>query len=184
MCIYIHIYIYIYTHTHVCMLSCFSRVWLFVTLWIIARQASLLVGFSRWEYWSGLPCSPPGELPDPGIKPMSLTSPVLSGRYFTTSAAWEAHVCISLYIYIWNIFWSIVAFWASLVAQWSRSHLPMQETWVQSLGQEDPLEKEMTTHSSILVCEILWIEEPGGLQSIGLPRVGCRLVTRPPPPPQ
>ena len=80
------------------MLSCFSRVWLFVTLWIIARQASLFVGFSRWEYWSGLPCSPPGELPDPGIKPVSVTSPVLSGMYFTTSVAWEAHVCISIYI--------------------------------------------------------------------------------------
>ena len=45
---------------------------------------------------------------------------------------------------------------------------PMQETWVQSLGQEDPLEKEMATHSSILAWEISWTEEPGGLQSMGL----------------
>ena len=44
----------------------------------------------------------------------------------------------------------------------------MQETWVQSLGQEDPLEKEMTTHSSILAWEIPWTEKPGGLQSMGL----------------
>ena len=44
----------------------------------------------------------------------------------------------------------------------------MQETWVQSLGQEDPLKKEMATHSSILVWEIPWTEEPGGLQSTGL----------------
>ena len=43
----------------------------------------------------------------------------------------------------------------------------MQETWVQSLDQEDPLEKEMATHSSILAWEILWTEEPGGLQSMG-----------------
>ena len=43
----------------------------------------------------------------------------------------------------------------------------MQETWVQSLGQEDPLEKEMATHSSILAWEILWTEEPGELQSMG-----------------
>ena len=51
-------------------------------------------------------------------------------------------------------------------------HLPaMQETWVRSLGQEDPLEKEMATHSSILSWEIPWIEEPGGLQSMGLQRV-------------
>ena len=44
----------------------------------------------------------------------------------------------------------------------------MQETWVQSLGQEDPMEKEMATHSSILAWEIPWTEEPGGLQSTGL----------------
>ena len=46
------------------------------------------------------------------------------------------------------------------------------ETWVQSLGGEDPLEKEMATHSSILAWRTLWIEEPGGLQSMGLQRVG------------
>ena len=47
----------------------------------------------------------------------------------------------------------------------------MQETQVQSLGQEDPLEKEMATHSSILAWRILWTEEPGGLQSMGSQRV-------------
>ena len=47
-------------------------------------------------------------------------------------------------------------------------HLPaMQETWIQSLGQEDPLEKGMATHSSILAWEIPWTEEPGGLQLVG-----------------
>ena len=46
-----------------------------------------------------------------------------------------------------------------------------QETWFRSLGQEDPLEKEMETHSSILTWEIPWTEEPGGLQSMGLQRV-------------
>ena len=48
----------------------------------------------------------------------------------------------------------------------------MQETWVQSLGQEDPLEKKMATHSSILAWRIPWTEEPGGLQSTGSQRVG------------
>ena len=48
----------------------------------------------------------------------------------------------------------------------------MWETWVQPLGQEDPLEKEMATHSSILACKIPWTEEPGRLQSIGSQRVG------------
>ena len=48
----------------------------------------------------------------------------------------------------------------------------MWETWVLSLGQEDPLEEEMATHSSILAWEIPWTEEPGGIQSMGLQRVG------------
>ena len=48
----------------------------------------------------------------------------------------------------------------------------MQETWVRSLGREDPLEKEMATHSSILAWRIPWTEEPGGLQSIGSQKVG------------
>ena len=56
---------------HSCTLSCFSRVQLFVTLWTLARQAPLSMGCSRQEYWSGLPCPPPGYLPDPEIKPMS-----------------------------------------------------------------------------------------------------------------
>ena len=59
-----------------------------------------------------------------------------------------------------------------LVAQ-RLKHLPaMRETWVQSLGQEDPLEKEMTTHSSILAWRIPWTEKPGGLQTMGSLRVG------------
>ena len=48
----------------------------------------------------------------------------------------------------------------------------MRETWVQSLGPEDPLEKEMATHSIILAWEFPWTEEPGGLQSMGLQRIG------------
>ena len=56
------------------MLSCFSRVRLFVTLWTVARQAFLSIGFSRQEYWSGLPCPPSGDLRNPGIKPISLRS--------------------------------------------------------------------------------------------------------------
>jgi len=73
-----------------CMLSHFSHVWLFVNLWTIAHQAPLSMEFSRQEYWSGLPCPPPGDLPDPGMEPTSLISPTLEGRFFTTSATWEA----------------------------------------------------------------------------------------------
>ena len=62
-------------------------------------------------------------------------------------------------------------YWASLVDQAVRNSHAMQETWVRSLGQEDPLEKEMATHSSILAWRIPWTEEPSGLQSLGSQRV-------------
>ena len=59
------------------MLSCFSRVQLFVTLWTAACQVPLSKGFSRQEYWSGLSCLPPEDLPDLGVKPTSSVSPAL-----------------------------------------------------------------------------------------------------------
>ena len=65
----------------------------------------------------------------------------------------------------------LVPVWASLVAQMVKRLPTVQETWVRSLGREDPLEKEMATHSSILAWRIPWTEEPGGLQSIGLQTV-------------
>ena len=74
----------------VCGLSHFSRIWLFATLCTGGCQASLYVAFSRREYWSGLPYPPPGDLPGPGTKPASLTSPALAGGFFTTSSTWEA----------------------------------------------------------------------------------------------
>ena len=55
-----------------------------VTSWTVARQALLSTGFSRQEYWSGLPLPSPGDLPNPGIEPASLASPSLAGRFFTT----------------------------------------------------------------------------------------------------
>ena len=56
----------------------------------VASQAPPSMGFSRQDHWSGLQCPPPGDLPDPGIKPLSLVSPVLAGRFFNTRATWEA----------------------------------------------------------------------------------------------
>ena len=73
---------------YACMLSQFSHVQLFVTPWTVALQAPLSMGFSRQEYWSGLPC-PPGDLPDPRIEPTSLKSPALAEKFFTTSIIWE-----------------------------------------------------------------------------------------------
>ena len=87
----------------VCVLSRFSHVQLCVTPWTVAHQTPLSMGFSRQEYWSGLPCPPPGDLPNPGIEPASLASPTLSGRFFTTSTTWKAQFCgIPSYILRWK----------------------------------------------------------------------------------
>ena len=84
-----------------CMLSCFGRVRLFVTTWTVACRAPLSMGFSRLEYWSGLPCPLLGDFPNPGIEPASLMSP-LTGGFFTTgtmiicfnsSATWKVIIC-------------------------------------------------------------------------------------------
>ena len=67
------------------LLSHFSRIQLFATLWTVAHQVPLSMGFSRQEYWDGLPYHPPGDLPKPGMESMSLVSPALAGKFFTTS---------------------------------------------------------------------------------------------------
>ena len=88
------------------------------------------------------------------------------GEYFT--------ICVfhnlfnhSSVIDIW-----VASKWVSLVAQIVKNPPAMQETWVQSLGWEDPLEKGMVAHVTIIAWRIPWIEEPGGLQSMELQRVG------------
>ena len=75
-------------------LSCFSHIQLFMTLWTVDHQAPLSMGFSRQEYWSGLPFPTPGDLPDPGIKLVSLMSPFHS---FTYSAINLEYVPVILY---------------------------------------------------------------------------------------
>ena len=71
-------------------------------------------------------------------------------------------------------------YWASLVAQTLKNLPAMWETWVPSLGWDDPLEEGMATHSNILAWKVPWTEEPGGLQSMGLHRVGHNLATKAP----
>ena len=63
----------------------------------LACQAPVSMGFSRQEYWTGLLCRPPGDLPDPGIKLASLLSPALADGLFTTIATWEAPIYKALY---------------------------------------------------------------------------------------
>ena len=72
------------------LLGHFSHVQLFMTPWIVAHQAPLSMGFFRQEYWSGLPWPPPGDLPDPGIEPISFMSPALAGGFCITTTTWEA----------------------------------------------------------------------------------------------
>ena len=75
---------------NVCVLSRFSHAQHFATLWIVAHQAPLSVGFSRQEYWTGLLCPPPGDLSNPRTEPLSLMSSTLLGVFFASTATWEA----------------------------------------------------------------------------------------------
>ena len=109
--------------------------------------------FSRQEYWSSLPSSSPGDLPDPGTEP---GSPALQADSLPSEPPGKL-----IYTY----------YCANLVAQMVKNPPSMKETQVKSLGQEDPLEKEMATHSSILAWRIPWTEETAGLQSMGSQRV-------------
>ena len=70
------------------MISHVSCVWFFATLWTVAHQAPLSLGFSRQEHWSGLPCLPPGDLPHPRMESASLTAPALASRFYIPSATW------------------------------------------------------------------------------------------------
>ena len=82
-----------FSHQDVCVCLCaqsLSHVWFFVTPWTVAHQAPLPMELSRQEYWSGLPFSIPGDLPDPGIEPEPSAAPTLAGRFFTTGATQEA----------------------------------------------------------------------------------------------
>ena len=103
--------------------SHFSRIQLFSTIWTVAHQAPLCMGFSRQEYWSGLPCPPPGDLPDSGIKPVSLTSSALAGGFFTTRTTgeallWGVHVNKPLCVFLLLIFLSLWRMrWAGLTQE-------------------------------------------------------------------
>ena len=115
------------------------------TPWNVAQQAPLSMEFSKQEYWRGLPCPPPGDLPNPRIEPRS---PTLHSLPFEPPGKPSASG-------------------TELACQCRRC----TETWVWSLGWEDPLEEGIATLSSILTWRIPWTEEPGGLQSMGLQRV-------------
>ena len=110
---------------------------------------------SRQEYWSGLPFPSPGDPPDPGTEPGC-----------PASQADSLLTAYLLYLYcIYKALFSVLRI--SLVAQMVKRLSTMWETWVRSLGRERLLEREMANHSSTLAWRIPWMEEPGGLQSMG-----------------
>ena len=109
---------------HVCVLTCFSRVRLFGTLWTVPCQTPPSMGFSRQEYWRGLSCCPPGDLLGPGIEPTSLKSPALASRYFTTSPTWkpstDPHLVNGLSFKFHAFF---LSFWSGLQLAWGNQLL-------------------------------------------------------------
>ena len=122
MCVYICIYrfidvylytrdiymcVYIYTHTHTYVLIHFSCAWLSVTPRTAAHQALLSVGFSMQEYWSGLPCPPPGDLPHPGIELGSPAAPAFQADSLPLCHQGSPYICI--HIYKWCFFGRFIA---------------------------------------------------------------------------
>ena len=87
-------------------LSHFSRVRLCATLWTVAHRAPLSMGFSRQESWSELPFPPPGDLPEPGIEPVSPVSPALAGRLRYHCTTWEAQRVGQTVVFPWKSQWT------------------------------------------------------------------------------
>ena len=111
----------------------------------VAGQAPPSMGYSRQEYWSGLPCPSPGDLPDPEIKP---GSPALQADSLLSEPQGSPHTM------------QILKVGDSL------------HTLITLIEPHSYLEKEMAAHSRVLAWRILWTEEPGGVLSVGLHRVG------------
>ena len=158
---------------------------LFATLRTVAYQAPPSIGFSRQECWSELPFPSPGDLPDPGIEPGSPSlftfmhwrrkwqpTPVFLPR---ESQGWGSLVGCRLWRRTESDMTEQLSLHFTSVTEFSS----LKETQVQFLGREDPLEKEMAIHPSILAWRIPWTEESGRLQSTGLQKVGHDRATSP-----
>ena len=91
MCVSVCVCVSVSVYVCTCVWAVLSRVLPFAAPWTVVYQAPLPMEFSRQEYWSGLLFPTSGDLPNPGIEPMSLVSPASAGRFFTTSATWKAH---------------------------------------------------------------------------------------------
>ena len=155
----------------VCVISRFRCFWLFATLWTVARQASLSMGFSRQEYRSGWPCPPPGIFLTQGSNPLLLcllnwqegslplapTGKPFCG-YINPNLSGQSKKELTPSIPNSPIH--------RLQSGVGLMRDELREPWVQSLVWKDSLEKAIATHSSILAWEIPWTEERGGPQSM------------------
>ena len=176
--------ILIFACMHACLIT--SVVSNSAILWTVNFQVPLSMEFSRRGYWSGLPFPPPGDLPNSRIEPESPAPPALQAdslplnhwggpysslldifpvRYHEAQAKEPVAVVIRASQMVQVV--KIEQTKTKKPASWKE----MQDMRIRSLGWEDPLEKEMATHSSILAWRILWTEEPAGLQSMGSQRV-------------
>ena len=112
------------------MWSLFSHVRLFATPWTGAHQAPLSMGFSRQEYWSGLPCSPSGDPPNPGTEPTSLIkSPALGGGFFTKSTTWGVFWDCVCMLNPSSRVWLCVTLWTVALQAPLSKGLSRQEYW-------------------------------------------------------
>ena len=148
-----------------CVLSHFSCVQLFVTLRTVACQAPLSMGFSKQEYWSGLPFCPPGDLSGPGIELSSLRSSDLAGRFFTTGATWEAHTCV----YVFLSHGEKVGYWGEKESK-TRGRWQIRLLWVCTglLGPFEPLKA-----GADIPCYLAWlIPESAGPLLWVVPTIG------------
>ena len=109
----------------------------------VAPQAPLSIGFSRLDYWGVLPCPLPGDLPNPGIEPGSLTSPVLESRFFTTNATWKTHAAVH----------GVTKSWTRLSQFYSTHSFTHKKTTARQ--QIDGHLKEQTSITQILTGSIL-----------------------------
>ena len=146
-----------------CVLTHFSHARLFATPLTVSHQSPLSMGFSKQEYWNGLPCPSPGDFPDPGIEPMSFTSPALAGRFFPLvppgkpcftnkcyifysnsivsvcifSSTWfcqTVNICLSVE---WMLILDILIFIFPIISEAEHSHM-LSDIWIFSCGM--PLE--------------------------------------------
>ena len=135
MCVCVHAHVHVHAKSlHSCLTLCDPMT--------VAHQAPLSMGFSRQEYWSRLPCSPPGDFPYPGIKSMFLMSPALAGGSFTTSTTWEL-------VQSFGHVWLFATPWTAA----QQTSLSITNSW--SLLKPMSIESVMPSNHLILCCRLL-----------------------------